>query len=139
MQKSVIFFVFFCLFSFCAHSQQHATRTMKKEMKAYNKKMSVGGATSPGSKSESFRAKAPKKPFLQRIGIIKENQIIPHFFEATARQEKKTSKRMKKNLRKASKRMRKRRLGYWNDSIYHDTENMIVFSFRKPEETDCEI
>jgi hypothetical protein len=104
MQKSIIFSVFFCFFFFVASSQDHATRTMKKEMKAYNKKINDADKAQVG---ESEFAKAPKKPLLQRLGIVKVNSLIPHFLETAGKQDKKTSKRMRKNYRKAKKRMKK--------------------------------
>jgi len=104
MQKSVFFSVFFCFFFFTAWTQEHATRTMKKEMKAYNRKIQNGDKVKMG---QSEFKKAPKKPFLQRLGIVKVNALIPNFFDATNRQDKKTSRRMKKNYRTAKKRMKK--------------------------------
>ncbi len=120
MQKSVIFSVFFCFFFLGVHAQDHATRSMKKEMKAYNKKMKNGGQAKVG---ESEFSKAPKKPFLQRIGIVKVNALIPNFFEATNRQDKKTARRMKKNYRKAKKRMKK---NFSTNYRFIPTENQIV-------------
>jgi hypothetical protein len=95
---------------------------MKKEMKAYNKKMSNGDKAQVG---ESEFAKAPKKPFLQRLGIVKVNALIPNFFEATNRQDKKTARRMKKNYRKAKKRMKK---NFSTHFRLFKKENQIVIS-----------
>jgi hypothetical protein len=122
MQKSVIFSVFFCFFFFLGWSQDHATRSTKKEMKAYNKKMNNGNKAQVG---ESEFAKAPKKPFLQRLGIVKVNALIPNFFESANRQDKKTARRMKKNYRKAKKRMKKNFSTHFH---LYKKENQIVIS-----------
>lgn len=88
-------------------AQAKLTREQRKTLKADKKARSGQGA--PNTPTGGGGAKAPKKPFLERIGIVKSNANIPHFRESVGRQDKQTQKRMKKKYKEANRRMRKMR------------------------------